>query len=49
LSARRLKNWLNTSFRSVIQATDSAWIGCTANKAATNALGHRCPVALKNR
>ena len=35
---------LSRSFRSATQATDSTRNGCTANTAATKALGHKPPV-----
>ena len=38
------KKALRTSFRSAIHATDSTCSGCSANKAATNALRQRAPV-----
>src|SRR5262249_42884225 len=34
------KNALSVSLRSAIQATDSTWRGCRANRAATTALRH---------
>ena len=43
-SVSRKKSVESTSLRSAIQATDSTCSGCTANSAATAALGQRRPV-----
>src|SRR5687768_11373890 len=48
-TANSQKNALSTSLRSEIHATDSTWIGCTANTAATKKLRPIAPVRLAIR